>query len=65
MNGKQNLKEVVIEQFYEVCLSFQDDPYEVNKETIDIGHPHIKTNRYQPMFNRYFKPMFNRCLTDI
>ena len=35
----------------------------------DYGHynsiPHIKTNRYQPVFNRYFKPMFNRCLTDI
>ena len=27
--------------------------------------PHIETNQYQPMFNRYFKPMFNRCLTNI
>ena len=37
MNGEQNFKEVTIEQFYEVCTSFQDDPYEVNKEKIDIG----------------------------
>ena len=37
MNGEQNFKEVIIEQFYEVCMSFQDDPYEVNKETIETG----------------------------
>ena len=37
MNGEQNFKEVILEQFYEVCMSFQDDSYEVNKEAIDIG----------------------------
>ena len=42
MNGEQNFKEVVIEQFYELCMSFQDDPYEVNKETIDIGQELVK-----------------------
>ena len=32
MNGEQNFKEVVIEQFYEVCMSFQDDPYEATRK---------------------------------
>ena len=45
MNGEQNFKEVVIEQFYEVCMSFQDDSYEVNKETIDIGQELAKTKK--------------------
>ena len=26
--------------------------------------PHIKESQYYPMFTRYFKPMFNRCLTN-
>ena len=45
MNGEQNFKEVVIEQFYELCMSFQDDPYEVNKETIDIGQELVKKKK--------------------
>ena len=45
MNGEQNFKEVVVEQFYEVCTSFQDDPYEVNKETIDIGQELAKIKK--------------------
>ena len=45
MNGEQNFKEVVIEQFYEVCMSFQDDPYEVNKEAIDIGQELVKIKK--------------------
>ena len=45
MNGEQNFKEVVIEQFYEVCMSFQDDCYEVNKETIDIGQELVKIKK--------------------
>ena len=45
MNEEQNFKEVVIEQFYEVCMSFQDDPYEVNKETIDIGQELVKIKK--------------------
>ena len=45
MNGEQNFKEVIIEQFYEVCMSFQDDPYEVNKETIDIGQELVKIKK--------------------
>ena len=45
MNGEQNFKEVVIEQFYEVCMSFQDDPYEVNEETIDTGHELAKIKK--------------------
>ena len=45
MNGEQNFKKVVIEQFYEICMSFQDDPYEVNKETIDIGQELVKIKK--------------------
>ena len=45
MNGEQNFKKVVVEQFYEVCMSFQDDLYEVNKETIDIGQELVKIKK--------------------
>ena len=45
MNWNQNFKEVVIEQFYDVCMSFQDDPYEVNKETTDIGQKLVKIKK--------------------
>ena len=45
MNGEQNFKKVVVEQFYEVCMSFQDDSYEVNKETIDIGQELVKIKK--------------------
>ena len=45
MNGEQNFKEVVIEQFYEVCLSFRDDPNEVNKEIIDTGQELAKIKK--------------------
>ena len=45
MNGEQNFKEVVIEQFYEVCMRFQDDPFEVNKETIDIDQELAKIKK--------------------
>ena len=45
MNGEQNFKEVVIEQFYEVCMSFQDDPYEVNMETIDVDQELAKIKK--------------------
>ena len=45
MNREENFKEVVIEQFYEVCMSFQDDPYEVNKETNDTGQKLVKIKK--------------------
>ena len=45
MNGEPNFKEVVIEQFYEVCMSFQDDAYEINKETIYIGQELAKIKK--------------------
>ena len=45
MNGEQNFKEVVIEQFYKVCMSFQDDPCEVSKETIDTGQELAKIKK--------------------
>ena len=47
MNGEQNFKEVVIEQFYKVCMSFQDDPYKVNMETIDIGQELAKIKKFK------------------
>ena len=45
MNGEQNFKEFVIEQFYEVCMSFQDDPYKFKKETTEIGQELAKIKK--------------------
>ena len=41
----KNFKEVTKEELYEVCMSFQDDSYEVNKETIGIGQELAKIKK--------------------
>ena len=45
MNGEKIFKEVTKEELYEVCMSFQDDSYEVNKETIGIGQELAKIKK--------------------
>ena len=65
MNGEQNFKEVVIEQFYEVCMSSQDDPYEVNKETIDIGQELAKIKKLNVEKGEIVANFVNYCLQSM